>query len=72
MFPAPCRPADRKPPEAGVNSPAPVGPGENMADMTVIEPTSQQCTDRAQVGPGIACWYPQMGGYAANSGGRKC
>ncbi len=34
---------------------------------TLIEPTGQQCTDHAVVGPGVACWYPQMGGYHAKA-----
>lgn len=30
------------------------------------EPTAQQCTENAEVSPGVfACWYPQMGGYGA-------
>lgn len=35
--------------------------------MNVIEPTVEQCTSRAQVGAGRACWYPQMGGYVARA-----
>lgn len=29
----------------------------------IPEPTHQECTDHAPVGPGVAVWYPQMGGY---------
>lgn len=29
----------------------------------LIEPTGEQCTAHEKVGPGRACWYPQMGGY---------
>lgn len=36
-------------------------------DDQVIEPTSDQCTARAKVGPGWACWYPQMGGYVGKA-----
>lgn len=35
--------------------------------VTIVEPTAEQCTVRAQVGEGRACWYPQMGGYAAKA-----
>lgn len=38
----------------------------------MIEPTSQQCTDKARVEdiggePAFACWYPQMGGYVGKA-----
>ncbi len=31
------------------------------------EPTAQECTDHAQVGEGVAAWYPQMGGYTGKA-----
>jgi hypothetical protein len=37
----------------------------SMSDLA--EPTAEQCTAHEEVGPGIACWYPQMGGYVAKA-----
>lgn len=31
--------------------------------MTPREPTPEECSSRAKIGEGWACWYPQMGGY---------
>jgi hypothetical protein len=33
----------------------------------VREPTLEECSSNARVGPGHACWYPQMGGYVARA-----
>jgi hypothetical protein len=38
-----------------------------MTSQTIVEPTADQCTNHDRVGPGIACWYPQMGGYVAKA-----
>ena len=35
--------------------------------MPMDQPTTDQCTARARVGDGYACWYPQMGGYASRA-----
>jgi hypothetical protein len=35
--------------------------------VRIPEPTAQECTEHAQVGPGVAAWYPQMGGYVAKA-----